>query len=434
MNEEFLSFIWKHQYFDHSALQTPSGDKITVLRPGHRNADAGPDFFEARLEIDGLLWAGTIEIHVRTSGWNAHGHVNDKAYGSVILHVVWENDVAAEHYPNTHIPLLELKNLVSPGMLTRYWSMQEALSDFPCKSRFGEIPMLEKNNMVDKALIERLEHKSAMISAMLDRNNGDWDETSWQLLARYFGAKINAGPFQDLAERIPLKILLRHRNNLLQLEALLFGIAGLIPAGPSSGYISDLRREYRFLARKYGLGKNKLDAIEWKMLRLRPAGFPTVRIAQLASLVHRNGNIFSLLTTSPTAAGYAVALKSVQSAYWHTHYHFGKPAGTLIPLMGTDAIHILIINVVAPILATYAFKTDNRNYLDKAVRLLEETPAENNKIIREWKKLGLKLTSSASSQGALEWYHRYCALKRCLHCNVGNSLLKKGIRTDRDRL
>ncbi len=425
MNEDFLAFIWQHQHFDHASLRTQSGDKITVLRPGHRNSDAGPDFVEARLEIDGLLWAGTVEIHARTSGWNAHGHQENKAYSSVILHVVWENDLAMEHYPNTHIPVLTLKDRVSRELLNRYLSILETLHDIPCERQFGDVPMLEKYTMIDRGLIERLEHKSHVISGMLERNNGDWDETAWQLLARYFGAKINADAFQNLAGRIPLRLLLKHRHNLLQLEALLLGTAGLIPPGAASGYISDLQKEYKFLSGKYRLEKSRLEPIEWKLLRLRPAGFPTVRIAQLASLIHRNGNLFSLLTAFGTPAEFANALKSVQSAYWHTHYHFGKPAKTLVPIMGNEAIRILIINAAAPILATYGFRTDNQNYVEKAVGLLEETPGENNKITRKWRKLGLKLSSSASSQGATEWYNQYCSAKRCLNCNVGSSLLSK---------
>ncbi len=425
MNEDFLAFVWQHQYFDHSTLQTLSGDKITVLRPGFRNTNAGPDFFEARIEIGGILWIGNVELHIRTSGWNHHGHSLDKNYDSVILHVVWENDLPMENHPNTRIPVLELRHRVDPGMTNRYLAILEAIQDIPCGHQFSEVPPLVKSSMTDRVLVERLQNKSVVILEMLARNNSDWDETAWQLLARYFGAKVNADAFQNLAEQIPLKILLKHRNDLLQLEALLLGTAGLIPSGTSSGYISDLKREYTFLSEKYGLGKKRLDTIEWKMFRLRPAGFPTVRIAQLASLVCRNGNLFSLLTSFETTSQFVTSLRCIQSAYWHTHYHFGKPARTLVPPMGIEAVYTLIVNAAAPLLAAYSFKTDNRSYLDRAVRLLEELPAENNRITRKWKQLGLEMSSSASTQGATEWYHRYCTLKRCLSCSVGNVLLKK---------
>ncbi len=425
MNEDFLAFVWQHQYFDHSTLQTLSGDKITVLRPGYRNTNAGPDFFEARIEIGGMLWIGNVELHVRTSGWNQHGHSFDKNYDSVILHVVWENDLPMEDHPNTRIPVMELRHRVDPAMTDRYMAIQEAIQDIPCGQQFSGAPLLVKNGMMDRVLVERLQNKSIVISEMLARNNGDWGETAWQLLARYFGAKVNADAFQNLAERIPLKILLKHRNDLLQLEGLLLGTAGLIPSADSAGYISDLKREYTFLSEKYGLGRKRLDAIEWKMFRLRPASFPAVRIAQLASLVGRNGNLFSLLTSFGTTAEFVASLRCIQSAYWHTHYHFGRPARTLVPPMGLEAVYTLIVNAVAPLLAAYGLKTDNRSYLDRAVRLLEEIPAENNRVTRKWKELGLEMSSSASSQGATEWYHSYCTRKRCLSCSVGDALLKR---------
>ncbi|GAA4440609.1 DUF2851 family protein [Ravibacter arvi] len=424
MNEDFLAYLWQHQYFDRIALQTVSGSSLTPLRPGHRNSDAGPDFLEARIEIDGILWAGTVEIHVRTSDWNLHKHHNDRSYGSVILHVVWENDLAPDHYPNNHVPVLSLKDRVSPDMLALYTTMLQNLQDIPCESQFEGVSMLQKYNMIDKTLIARLQRKSVAISEMLTRNKGDWDETAWQLIARYFGARINADAFQKLAERVPLRLMLRHRADLLQLEALLFGTAHLIPGESTAGYVADLKRQYLFLSGKYGL-RDRLDPIEWKLLRLRPAGFPTVRIAQLAALIHRNGNLFSLLTSFGSFGEIARALKSVQSPYWHTHYHFGKPAKGLVPPMGAEAVYLILINAAAPILAAYGFKTDTPQYLDKAIGLLEETPAENNKITRKWRKLGIRLNTSAASQGATEWYQQYCSARRCLYCSVGNALLSR---------
>lgn len=425
MNEDFLAFVWQHQYFDHSTLQTLSGDKITVLRPGYRNTNAGPDFFEARIKIGGMLWIGNVELHVRTSGWNQHGHSFDKNYDSVILHVVWENDLPMENHPNTRIPVMELRSRVDPGMTDRYLAILEALQDIPCGNQFAGAPPLVKSSMMDRVLIERLQNKSGVILNMLAGNNGDWNETTWQLLARYFGAKVNADAFQNLAERIPLKILLKHRNDLLQLEGLLLGTAGLIPSGKTAGYVSDLKREYVFLSEKYGLGKKRLGAIEWKMFRLRPAGSPVVRISQLASLISRNGNLFSMLTSFETTSQFVASLRCIQSAYWHTHYHFGRPAKTLVPPMGLEAVYTLIVNAAAPLLAAYGLKTDNSTYLDRAIRLLEEIPAENNRITRRWKDLGLEISSAASSQGVTEWYHHYCTLKRCLSCSVGNVLLKR---------
>src|SRR5690606_19609495 len=281
-------------------------------------------------------------------------------------------------YPNDRLPLLELKNFITPGLVTQYHSFQEGFRDIPCENQFEEVQEIEKATMLEKLLIERLHQKSNAVLGLLEENKGDWEETTWQLVARYFGARINADPFQKLAQRLPIRLLLKHRDNLLQLEALLFGTAGLIPNEKSCSYVNDLRNEFKFLSHKYQFGNNSLRPLEWKLLRLRPAGFPTVRMAQLAALIHRNGNLFSTLT----------------------HFHFGKPAGSLVPLMRSDAINLLIINAAVPLLAAFAHKTDQSVFLDKAVSLLEELPGENNKILRKWKALGLRLNSAANSQGA----------------------------------
>lgn len=432
MKEDFLAYVWLHQHLDHTVLRTHTGEAVNVLRTGFLNTDSGPDFLEARIEIGGILWIGSIELHVRSSDWNGHGHYHDPAYQNVILHVVWENDLGEQEYPNSRYPVLELKNYVPPDLLARYRAIQETLEDFPCENQFADIRELEKKSMLDKVLIERLERKADTVLKILQANRGDWEETTWQLLARYFGARINAESFQKLAEFLPIRVLLRHRDNLLQLEALLFGTAGLIPGGESCSYIRDLRREYEFLSRKYQFGAHELRPLEWKLLRLRPAGFPTVRIAQLASLVQRNGNLFSTLTNFQSVQDLTRSLRSIQSPYWHTHYHFGKAAETLVPLMGTEAIHLLIINAAVPLLAAFAYRTDDRHYLEKAVRVLEELPVENNRITRKWKSLGMKLKTAACSQGATEWYQFYCEKKNCLHCMVGNAILGHTVQAVRD--
>src|SRR5690606_1779892 len=425
MKEDFISYIWQHQHLDHAVLRTTNGEPLQILRPGFLNTNAGPDFLEARIEIGGILWVGNVELHVKTSEWNSHGHATDPAYENVVLHVVWINDLSADEYPNDRLPLLELKNFITPRLVTQYHSFQEGFRDIPCENQFEEVQEIEKATMLEKLLIERLHQKSNAVLGLLEENKGDWEETTWQLVARYFGARINADPFQKLAQRLPIRLLLKHRDNLLQLEALLFGTAGLIPNEKSCSYVNDLRNEFKFLSHKYQFGNNSLRPLEWKLLRLRPAGFPTVRMAQLAALIHRNGNLFSTLTHFHSTHDLYKALRSIQSPYWHTHYHFGKPAESLVPLMGTDAINLLIINAAVPLLAAFAHKTDQSVFLDKAVSVLEELPVENNKIIRKWKVLGLRLNSAANSQGATQWYHRFCVPKLCLQCTVGNAIIRK---------
>ncbi len=422
MNELFLSFLWQYQYFNHASLHTEAGELIRIHRPGLRNTDAGPDFTQARVEIDGILWVGTVELHVRASDWNLHRHSADKAYENVILHVVWKNDLAPEQEPNRRIPTLSLQPHTDPTLLNRYRNLQENLSSIPCHAQFGNVSDLHKRLMMDRVLTERLERKTAEV--LLIATGADWNETAWQLLARYFGFTVNADTFQKLARRLPLKVLLKHRDSVPQLEALLFGMAQLLPEHSEDPYPRQLSEEYRFLRTKYRLQANQLHPHEWRFFRLRPAGFPTVRLAQLAQLIHRQGPLFSSLTNPATVSDLEPVFQVKQSAYWTTHYHFGKVSPAAVPSLGKQAAHLLIINVVVPLLAAYASKTGNRAFLEKGIRLLEQLPAERNRFIHEWRALQLPAKTAADSQALLEWHHYYCTRKRCLDCHIGNALIR----------
>lgn len=425
MNEDVISFLWKSQHFERQNLQTDTGEALQIMAVGQQNTNAGPDFTNARILIDGLEWAGNVEIHTRASDWQRHAHTRDHAYDSVVLHVVWENDAPVFRTDGTALPTLTLKSRVLPHFLPKYYALLENTDVIPCAGQFGQVPDLPKLAMLDRALMQRLERKAVFVQQLYQRNQDDWEETAYQLLAHNFGFKINAEPFLRLAQGLPFKILQKHRDNLTQIEALLLGQAGWLQNQESNDeYPVLLRREYDFLAAKYGLKPQQLNPHEWKMLRLRPANFPTVRLAQLAALVQQQPSLFSLFINVENTAELARALQAKQSSYWQTHYQIGKETNGKVAALGRTSVENILVNTVVPLLVAYSQAKDNRNLLDKALQLLENLPAEQNHITEKWNNLGLKVKSSFDSQAVIELYNGFCIPKKCLNCSVGVSLVR----------
>ncbi|GAB2788481.1 DUF2851 family protein [Rhabdobacter roseus] len=424
MNEDFLSFVWRYQYFDTTQLLTEAGEALQVLRVGFPNTHAGPDFSEARVVVNGTEWAGCVEIHVRSSDWEQHRHTTDAAYESVVLHVVWEDDRPVRRADGTLLPTLVLRQRVPPAVRERYLQLLENEDFIPCAPQFAQVADLPKLAMLDRVLLERLDQKADLVRALYEQNQRDWEETAYQWLAQHFGFKLNAPAFLRLAQQVPLKVLQKHRDQPLQLEALLFGTAGLLPSTSEEPYVQALGREYRFLAAKYQLLDKKMGSHEWKFLRLRPAGFPTVRLAQLASLLQRQVGIFGTLTSPEHVDELRTFFRLHQSDYWRGHYQFGKPAKGQVPTLGKDAADLLIINAAVPLLVAYARQRGTSALLDRAVRWLEQLPAEDNQLIRQWGTLGMRVKTAFDSQALLAWHRAYCTPKRCLDCTVGATLLR----------
>jgi hypothetical protein len=425
MNEDFLSFVWRYHHFATHDLLTTDGDSLEIIRTGNRNLNAGPDFSDVRIRLADVQWIGTIEIHIYSSHWYQHNHPLDPAFESVILHVVWEDDHPVHRSDGTLLPTLVLKDRIDASVFHRYLLLMEQQDEIPCASQFGQVDSIKKLAMLDRVLLERLYEKAHSVEQIWENAGKDWEETTYQWLAQQFGFKLNAAPFLQLASNLPLKVLLKHQNNRLQLEALFFGTAGLLPYESNDEYVNLLIKEYFFLAAKYRLTQKKMQAHEWKFLRLRPAGFPTVRLAQFASLIHTNGRTFSILTNPENDLDQLRRLfRNPQSHYWLNHYQFEKNAKK-VPVMGADSIDLLIINGVIPILTAYSKQRNLPNLMDKAIELLESLPAEDNRIIREWKTLNMPHKSAADTQGLLQWQHAYCSHKRCLDCTIGLELVRK---------
>ena len=425
MNESFLHYVWQYQYFSKHELSTTSGDTVTVFQPGILNSNSGPDFSSARIKIGDLEWRGNVEVHIYASDWSAHGHQDDSAYDNVVLHVVWEEDKLVQRRDGSRIPTLELKNRVEDKMILNYRRLVANPAQIPCANALSGIEEVVKLSTIDKALMTRLEWKAHIINQILRTNQNDWEETTYQLICRNLGFKTNADAMESLSRAVPYRLLLKHADQPTQVEALLYGQSGLLDMNdPVDSYAELLVREFGFLSHKYQLGRKQMNSAHWKFLRMRPPNFPTIRIAQLSSLVGRNRSLFSGIINLKTVDEAIELFKVKQSAYWCEHYHFGKPSSSLRGGMGVQSIQILIINVVVPILVCYGRLHDDQVFVDRAVDFLENLPGERNAITVIWKDLGFKVRSANDSQALIELYNNYCQRKRCLHCGIGAAILK----------
>ena len=429
MSESYLHFLYQFQYFDKTNLQTTDNELVEIIKIGRLNSDSGADFQDARMFIGNIEWAGSVEIHLKSSDWDIHKHQNDSSYQNVIMHLVWEDDKPILRKDGTKIPTITLRDRADKKLLQKYQSMMESRAEMPCQNQFRDVNDIKKLSMLDKVLMKRLEDKSLIINQFLKDNNADWEETAYQVLAKNFGFKLNAEPFLSLAKNLPLKILQKHRDNLSQIEALIFGVAGFLKNENNDfetwdEYRLNLRKEFQFLASKYQLQDKILGQHEWKYLRLRPANFPTVRLAQFARFIHENANLFSVLIHLENVKSFAKVLKVKQSDYWIEHYVFGKKSEGKVPTLGNASVENVVINTVVPLLVSYANQKDNREYLEKAIRLLEELPAEENNITKHWQSMGLSIKSAFDSQASIEWFNHFCLPKKCLSCNVGVEILR----------
>lgn len=424
MNERLLQFIWQFQYFNKGELQTTAGDNIQITFAGQYNTNQGPDFSDAKIKIGSTVWAGTIELHIKTSDWNKHNHQLDKNYSNVILHVVWEDDGGLNE-----IPVLELKQRVSKILLKRYEDLMNAESFISCEKNLptGQAGIAAVTNLTwqswkDRLLAERLLRKAAVVETHLHQNNYHWEETFWWMLARNFGIKVNADAFEAIAKSIPLNVLAKHKSQIHQLEAMLLGQAGLLEEKFADDYPQLLQREYKFLKEKY-----KLKPIHQPIhfLRMRPGNFPTIRLAQLAMLITESAHLFSKIKEAVSLKDVIKWFDTTANDYWHYHYRFDEATAFKKKNLGAAMIENIIINTVSPVLFAYGNYHSEEKYKSKALKWLEETKAEANNITKGFQKIGVDNKNAFDSQALIELRNEYCVKKRCLDCTIGNSLLRQ---------
>jgi hypothetical protein len=424
IQETFIYFLWKHQYFNTKDLQTTSGQSVSVESTGVRNDFGGPDFKEARVTIDGIQWVGAVEMHIHSSDWFRHGHQLDENYENVVLHVVWEYDKAIQLADGTTIPTIALKGLVKPEVLRRYEGMIDSRSKIPCDQSLNKVKAITRLAMLERVLVSRIQSKAADFNHLLEANQRDWEETAYQWLARGFGFKTNADNMLELARSLPLRVLQKHRNQQQQVEALLFGQAGFLDVEIRDEYPAALQKEYRFLRNKYSL-KNNVHYNSWHFSRVRPNNYPTIRLAQLAAMIARFPHIFSFFSEITDFNTVIKDMSVKQSAYWTRHYAVDKVSKRMMGSLSKATKDNLIINTTVPFLAALAKAKDNHLHLEKALNLLAGIPAEKNHITDLWLSYGWNVSSAFDSQGLIQLYNDYCTKKRCIECGIGLELISK---------
>ncbi|MDP1816441.1 MAG: DUF2851 family protein [Leadbetterella sp.] len=423
-NEDFIHYTWQYQQFDKNNLKTTNQQPLIVIKTGYRNFNSGPDFENARINIEGIEWAGKVEIHIKSSDWNRHQHQFDKAYDNVVLHVVWEHDMEVLRTDMTPIPTLEIKDLVYADTLQKYENLIKNAAEIPCKYQLQEVSELSKISMLEKALAHRLQQKSAGLNTLVKAVNSDFEELAYRVFARNMGFKLNSEAFLRLAESLPLKIIQKHKGNLFQIEALMLGQAGFLE-NPQDDYSENLATEYEFLAQKYNLTPLKMQRLEWRFLRTRLGNFPTVRISQFAAILNQNQGLFALFLEDANKENIEKVLQVLPSTYWQKHYDIAKVSETKLNGIGKSSIENLLINTSVQLLAFYADVTDNHSYFEKAIGILENIKSEKNFITKIWEDLGFKCTSAFDSQALIEQYNFFCGAKKCTQCPIGVEILKK---------
>jgi hypothetical protein len=423
MEEQLLHFIWHRKLFNQTDLTTTGNERIEILHCGIPNQDQGPDFLQSRIRIGDQLWAGHVEIHIRSSAWFLHMHEHDTHYNNVILHVVWEEDQPALTQDGYRIPCIELAPRVDASLLDRYRHLMNNEEWIPCASSLMSVPEIIRTSWIERLMAERLEHKSEAILRILDRCAYDWEQTFYILLARQLGAPANSDAMEELAIRIPLSLLRKHHDRADQVEAILFGAAGMLGKEINLPYVIHLHKEFDFLRKKFGL--RPMPALQWKFMRMRPAHFPTIRIAQLSAMIISMEYFVSYLENQMTAGDW-IKLFSVTpaDAFWDTHYHFTAITPPTIKHLGRQSAMTLVINVVAPVMFVYGKHQGKTALKERAINLLQELPEEKNAIISGWKECGLIATDAAQTQALLHLKKNYCDKRRCLHCAIGMQVIK----------
>lgn len=422
MKEDILQYIWKFQYYNNHELLSTNGDPVLVIHPGRHNVNQGPDFTEAKIKINDTLWAGNVELHINSSDWNLHNHSSDNNYNNIILHIVWNHDMEIKDANGNNLPTLELQSRVSNILLAKYQQLMETAQFIPCEKLQHHLSDLALTGWKQRLVAERLIKKSENILEILKQTNDHWEETFWWLIAANFGLKVNSEMFKKIAQSLPLSVLAKHKNNIVQIESLLFGQAGLLKKDFKEQYPQMLQKEYYFYQKKY-----KLKPVDGELffLRMRPANFPTIRLGQLAMLIHNSEHLFSKIKEADSILEIKKMLALTANDYWHYHYVFDEETDYKVKKLGKQMIDNIIINTIVPILFSYGLYHDEEIFKEKAINWLEEISPEKNEITKGFEKLNYSNKSAFDSQAFIELKNEYCNHKLCLQCLIANSILNK---------
>ncbi|WP_455640849.1 DUF2851 family protein [Parabacteroides sp.] len=419
--ERLLHYVWKYKLYPTATLRTTDGRAVAVIDPGMPNTDAGPDFFNAKIKIDDTLWAGGVEIHTKASDWLVHHHDKDKAYDAVVLHVVEVSDCMVCRTNGEEIPQLVL-SVPESVKQNIDWLLYRDVS-LPCLGQIPEIEPLHITSWLAALLGERLERKTDDIFRLLDQYAADWNEVFYITLTRNFGFGVNNDIFERLAKSLPFKYIQKQRGSHSQVEALLFGQAGMLSEKIDCHYYRLLQREYQFLQHKFGLVP--LDDSQFKSLRTRPINFPHLKLAQLASVWVQYDTLFSVILEAGSVGQIKQCFRVRPSDYWETHYHFRYASAPKDKVIGESSLCVLLINTVVPVMFAYGVKNKRPEYCDRAIRILETLPPEKNSIVAGFSRAGINVCHAADSQALIQLKREYCEKKKCLYCRIGFRLLKR---------
>lgn len=424
ITEEFLQFLWQYKLYSPLNLMTADGESVEIIHPGSCNHHAGPDFFNAKIKIGSTLWAGNVEIHHKASEWNSHMHHANPAYNNVILHVVIDNDCQIFTENGRQVPVLVMQ--IHHQLKGRYFELMQNQHWLSCSGNQLPLSGVEQLGWLEALLVGRLQERCEKIDQLHVLFNRDWDQVFFVMLSRAFGFGINNDAFEAMARLTPVKRLLQHADNLFQLEALLFGQAGLLEHPVDDAYHQQLATEYRFLQEKYALVP--IESFRWKFLRLRPKNFPTIRLAQLAMFIHRHPELTGAISGLQTSESLKSCVDISASDHWLTRFVFGKMEASSSKHMGIASQNLLLINAILPFLFAYGRHRDDQILQDKALELMASLPPERNHITREWEiQGGIVADNAARSQALVYQYNQYCVPRKCLQCKIGLNYLQKAI-------
>ena len=421
MKEDFLHYLWSLKKFDTQNLKTTRGETISILHSGQYLQLAGPDFFNAQLIIGEQKWAGNVEIHLKSSDWYVHNHEKDPAYENVILHVVWEHDIAIFRENNTEIPVLELKNYVSKASVNSYQALVSPKSWIFCESQIHSIDSFVFQNWQERIFFERLERKSKAILELLTELNSDWEAVLFCLLARNFGLNTNGELFLKMAKSIPFSIIRKENSYFENLEALFFTQVGLLENDQEDIYFQELINRRDYLFHKYQLEKTIFAPAQF--FKHRPDNFPTIRLSQLANLYWNRHNLFSNIIELKTMEKAYQLFQVGVSVYWENHYQFDSISPKKKKAMSKSFIDLICINTIIPLQFAFA-KSQGKEIAEELLQLLKEIRPESNSIINKFNTFGITAKNAFESQSLLQLKNEYCQKSRCLECAIGVALLK----------
>lgn len=400
-------------------LNTINNETIIVKKIGQYNRNSGPDFLNSQIIINEQLWVGNVEIHKKSSDWEKHKHQNDAAYNNVILHVVFRNDKKIFDNNLREIPTLETQGLISKSLLGKYNNLNLSKAKIPCNSFLKEIDIAVFQDFSNQLILERLEDKSKLLSEKMQVNKNDIEATFYSLICKSIGLKINAQPMEILSEYLPFQLVRKHQHNIMQLTALFFGVSGFLQDDFTEDYPQKLQVEFKYLKHKYNL--KIMEKSLWKFLRLRPASFPTIRLAQLVAIFSKYQNLVSLILEAKDKKELKNIFTVTPDKYWDTHYTFDNISRKIEKKIGEKSIEIIIINAVVPLL--YFYEKKDSKIIQNAIDFLKDIKAERNTITKKFSESGLPIKSAKNSQAIIQLYNNYCSLKKCLNCKLGKHIL-----------